>query len=133
MSMPEMLVQVIDRSSPDPLIDCRCFKAGDVIVVCPDGWAWSDAELNNPEWRIVSVALPTDEAEAFAQDEAGDMIQNPLLQIRGSNIDIDALPVAARLKMRGQRAGTVTILPAVLRLARLIKARRANLQILGGG
>lgn len=129
--MPEMLVQVIDRASNDPLIDCRCYKAGDVIVVCPDGWGWTPEELNNPEWRIVSVALPMAEAEAFAQDETGDQLQFPLLQIRGTSINIDALPAAAIVKMRGVRAGMVTVTPALFRLARAVKARRANLQILG--
>ncbi len=75
------------------------------------------------------MALPTAEAEAFTQDEVG--FANPLLQIRGSGINIDALPAAAIAKMRGTRAGTVTIAPAALRLAKAAKAVRANAQILG--
>jgi hypothetical protein len=32
-------------------------QAGDVIAICPDGWAWSEAELTNPDWRIVRAPL----------------------------------------------------------------------------
>ena len=48
--MAEALIRVVDRSGAP--IDS---KAGDVISVCPDGWAWSSAERTNPAWRIVSV------------------------------------------------------------------------------
>ncbi len=129
--MPELLVQVIDRASPNPLVDCRCYKAGDVIVVCPDGWGWTPAELNSQEWRIISVDIPMAEAEALVEDETGDQLLNPLLQIRGAGINIDALPPQAIAKMRGNRAGTVTISAAAIRLAKAVKARRQSAQILG--
>lgn len=46
----EFLLRVVDKGAA---VDCS--KRGDLIAACPDGWAWSTAELTNPDWRIVSV------------------------------------------------------------------------------
>lgn len=46
----EFLIRIVDKG-----VQIDASKAGDVIAAMPDGWAWSQAELTNPEWRIVSV------------------------------------------------------------------------------
>lgn len=56
----EFLIRVNDRSVRD-----HDSKRGDVIAVCPDGWAWSQAELTNPDWVIVSAPLTQIEADAL--------------------------------------------------------------------
>ena len=48
--MAEILLRVVDKGPSD-----ITSKAGDVLSVCPDSWAWSTEELTNPAWRIVSV------------------------------------------------------------------------------
>ena len=60
--MCELLVWIEDsEKNDDPALDAKRGKAGNVIVTCPDGWPWSEAELNHPHWRI--VALPGVEAD----------------------------------------------------------------------
>lgn len=55
--MCELLVMLTDKASdPDPAIDLLHMKRGFVISVCSDGWAWSPAELTNPDWVVVQVA-----------------------------------------------------------------------------
>ena len=45
----EALMRVVDKGVAED-----CSKAGDVISICPDGWAWSPAELTNPDqWAFV--------------------------------------------------------------------------------
>lgn len=46
----EALIRLVDKG---PAEDCS--KRGDVIAVQPDGWAWSNEELTNPDWIIVVV------------------------------------------------------------------------------
>ena len=56
----EALIRVVDKGVAED-----CSKAGDVIAVCADGWAWSSAELTNPDWRIVKVNILQSHADAF--------------------------------------------------------------------
>lgn len=56
----EVLIRIIDRSGA---IDDA--KRGDVVSICPDGWAWSPAELTNNDWRIISVNILASTALAF--------------------------------------------------------------------
>lgn len=53
--MAEILVRVVDKIQPDPVKAERLLRAGDVVSVCPDGWAWTPIERTNPDWRIVRV------------------------------------------------------------------------------
>lgn len=46
----EFLVRIVDRSDRED-----DSKRGDVLCAQPDGWAWSQAELTNPAWRIIRV------------------------------------------------------------------------------
>ena len=32
-------------------------QAGEVITIQPDGWGWTDAELSNPNWHIISAPI----------------------------------------------------------------------------
>lgn len=60
----EMLVCTLDTGTRA--------KPGDVICVCPDGWAWSPAEREHPGWVIVQIDITQAEADAlgFTQPNA---------------------------------------------------------------
>jgi len=53
--MCEMLVRVVDKvNEADPYAHARLTKAGDVIVICEDGWEWGRAE-GPPDYMVVRV------------------------------------------------------------------------------
>lgn len=41
------------------------YKRGEVLVACADGWAWSEAEFDNPLWVIIRTPLTDVEVEAL--------------------------------------------------------------------
>jgi len=68
--MAEFLLRVTDKINSDLYLNTKCTKRGDVIVVCPDGWNWSVAELTAPYWRIIKwVTLPLADAETMLAEE----------------------------------------------------------------
>lgn len=51
----ELLIAVTDHGP-----EINHIKVGEVITCQPDGWGWTNAELNHPWWRIVRAPiLPT--------------------------------------------------------------------------
>lgn len=56
----EVLIRVVDKGEAED-----ASKAGDVLAVCPDGWAWSQAERTADEWRIVRASLLASEVDAL--------------------------------------------------------------------
>lgn len=82
----EVLVRVVDKGAA---LDCS--KRGDVIAICPDGWAWSPAELTNPDWRIVRVPILQTTADALLttpQPTGGPQVQRR----REYYVDFSQLP-----------------------------------------
>ena len=65
----ELLIRVVDRCEPGQTPRPDQSQAGDVIAACPDGWPWSDAERDSPEWRIVRLPLTQTEADALTATE----------------------------------------------------------------
>lgn len=61
--MCELLVRVVDKTHPNTILDARTSKAGDVIVICDDGWRWGAKERESP-FRI--IAVPGEAPERFA-------------------------------------------------------------------
>lgn len=54
--MCELLVRVKDKGSdPDPAKDALISKRGHVIACQPDGWGWTKAERENPDWVIIKI------------------------------------------------------------------------------
>lgn len=79
----EALIRVVDKGVAED-----CSKAGDVIAICQNGWAWSPAELTNPDWRIVKVNILQTQADAFLS-----RANNPLVKRRREwTIDFSKLP-----------------------------------------
>ena len=132
--MAEFLVLIASRvDAADPYKDVKLHKRGDVIEIVPDGWVWSAAEKTNPNWRIVKwpgvlVADVTDFMQPELDNRTVKMGSDPMLQIRGFNLNIDiaTLPVAVKAfiadSTRAQRSITV---PAQITVAAL-KAKKAK-------
>lgn len=79
----EALIRIVDKGAEED-----CSKAGDVIAICPDGWAWSAAELASPDWRIVKVNILQAQADAFLS-----RANNPMVKRRREwTIDFSKLP-----------------------------------------
>ncbi len=99
--MCEVLFRVVDKTNPDPLIDCKMSKRGDIVVIVPDGWGWTPAELTNPDWRIVkfpNVAQATAEAFAMPEQDADPAHPSRMLRRRAFMFDMTnvGLPAAFR-------------------------------------
>lgn len=96
--MAELLVRVVDKVNNDSVyLDAKCLKRGDVVVVCPDGWVWSDLERKNPDWHIVKVpGMSMSEAQAFTSPEIGDPKLNLMLRPRAFKVDVDTLAKAEK-------------------------------------
>lgn len=94
--MAEFLVMTNPFKNSDPYLDVGLVKRGGVITWQADGWAWSQTELTNPNWRIIRVTGISDaEANAMLTSEPGDAT-NRMLQIRAfaMNLDLGSLPKA---------------------------------------
>lgn len=98
--MCEILVRVVSKSNPsDPHRDIRLTKRGDVIVVAPDGWAWSPAEKTNPDWRIVKLPnVGVNVASAYTSDYPGDDLTMPYRPRRAKFLDVDLASLPAAFK-----------------------------------
>ena len=64
----EALVAVTDQKAADPVEDLRSsLKAGDVLVVLPEGHQWSDTEKTS--YLLIKIKLTEDEAQKLTQPE----------------------------------------------------------------
>lgn len=94
--MAELLIQAVDTSDKfDVYKDVKLYKRGDVITVQENGWAWGMSEISNPNWIILHFPKTTvDEAQTLLSEEFATeyypLGSNPMLQIRGFYLDLDA-------------------------------------------
>lgn len=58
----ELLIRLVDKQPAGHELWEKASQRGDVISACLDGWSWSDAERNNPEWLIVTAEITEIEA-----------------------------------------------------------------------
>lgn len=93
----EVLIRIVDKSS-DPL----AMKRGDVITICRDNWPWSAEELQNPEWRIVSVNILQTTADTCLMHDI-DAVTKALRKKRKYRLNLDALPNASQFTYTGVR------------------------------
>ncbi len=81
----ELLIFIRDKSAPSTE------KAGDVIAIQPDGWAWSPRERTNRDWRIIRTG-------GLLETHAACLLSAPRTPIRhvehfrGWAIDVRKLP-----------------------------------------
>ena len=85
MSVPdvEVLLRVVDKGEGED-----ASKAGDVLAICPEGWAWSAAELTHAEWRIVRTSLLDVESAALLSGPQGEQTKRR----REYRVDLVSLP-----------------------------------------
>jgi hypothetical protein len=86
----ELLIRIKDKEQPDKELAQRASKAGDVIAACPDGWAWTEAEKTNPEWRIIQVPLLEVEKDALLASPQADSLQK---SFRTKRIDLTKMDI----------------------------------------
>lgn len=117
----ELLIRVIDKtaSPPDPINDALCTKAGDIIAIQPDGWAWGTQERLNPDWRIVTVTgLLQSEINSLLAPEPPPTLDRVyyLLRKRGIKFDLTLLPAIAFNRLmrvpRNDTGLTITLVQA---------------------
>lgn len=128
--MAELLIRVRDKEAhPDPYVDAKRSKRGDVIAACPDGWKWSHAERTNPDWRIVRIlGLPMNIAETFMSPERGDPRVDRMLRRREASFDFDHADLPARVReylADDSRAQPSIVLSAIV--GRKLRKQRARL------
>ena len=87
----EFLVRRVDNVSEDAVENATILKRGDVVVVCPSPWEWSEAELTNPNWVIIKSDISMDDALAFISPQKGDARLEPALKLRAKSIDLDSI------------------------------------------
>ena len=64
----EALVAVTDQKNSDPVEDAKSsLKAGDVLVILPEGHSWSDTEKIS--YLILKINLTEDQAQKLLQPE----------------------------------------------------------------
>lgn len=98
--MCEFLIRVKDKGSdPDPVKDALISKRGHVIACQPDGWGWTKAEQDNPEWVIVKMpgVDPSEYASMIASVNDGTQPLNPTLARRAFSFDLARLPELANV------------------------------------
>lgn len=92
--MAELLVRKVDKiNSNDFYLNTKCFKAGDVIAVQPDGWLWGKDELNSPNHVIVKLPkVSVSEASFLLTPEIDVDPKNPskTLQRRAFKFDLNS-------------------------------------------
>ena len=89
--MCELLVRVVDKINPtSPELNAQCMKRGDVVSVCPDGWAWSAKEQAGDPWYILKFpGDPSEDALPYFEGPAGDP-PDPMAPIRTNFFNLNA-------------------------------------------
>ena len=108
----EILIAVVDNGT-----ELDGIKIGEVITIQPDGWAWTSAELTNPDWRIISAPILATSASTFMQEYI-----SPQFRVSGMKYprkkflaDLTAFPIPA--KFQGARTGAIITLTRAQMLA----------------
>lgn len=63
----ELLIRTTDKHPVISTMHELGGQRGDVVVAVPDGWEWSQAERENPEWIIVRADIVQEEAESLLE------------------------------------------------------------------
>ncbi len=89
--MVEMIVQRVDVTHPDPILDARHMKRGYVCEVLPAGSDWGRETLRNPDWVLLRVDVPLAEARALLARGVGDRLRDKVIATRAMKLDLDSL------------------------------------------
>lgn len=107
-AMAEILLHFTDKvpnSHPDYAMN---YGAMDIVVVCADGWTWTEAELTNPNWRIVKV--PGVDPSFLSQYAAPriDATTQKITRKRDWCFDVAQVPAAALTHLKSNQVLTLT-------------------------
>lgn len=92
--MSELLLRVVDKTSPDFYVNCQQTKRGDVAMVVADGETWGTLDLTFPEWRIVQlpyVALDVAQMAMTPEPKTDPDYESPTRQPRLYRLDLDQM------------------------------------------
>lgn len=134
--MCELLIRTKDKGSDkDAAKDALISKRGHVIAVCPDGWGWTKAEQDNPEWAIVKMpgVAVSDYAALVAP-----VVKQPLLQgdapmvtaRRAFSLDLSRIAPLASVDGSAKTA-PVTLTAATLDAAKVATPVAADIEVIG--
>lgn len=94
-------MKAVDASHADPTKDARgCYKAGDPVVVMPDGHPWGAAEGLPTFWIVKVTGMTVDEGRAF-------LAASPLVR-RTHRLDTASIPGAILAILNATGVVTVT-------------------------
>lgn len=112
----EMLIDLTGRvGTANPGTD---WQAGDVVVVCPDDWPWSETERTNPRWLILKCpALGDLEGRALAAPMLP-VTLTPGEKLQRRQFQLGPIALAAL-----KQSGTTTVTLLQLRAIRALKSR----------
>ena len=106
-----LVVWITDKpiapSDQGTLVDTSNYKAGDVIDILPDGWAFSQAEMNNPSWRIIGSPILGVHREALLSAPDYNRIPLATKRMRNWMLNLSQLP-----EVTGSSVGQVVSLPS---------------------
>lgn len=107
--MAELLVKARDNAHPDPVKDrAGCYKAGDVVVVRPDGHPWGREE-GPPQFVIVKLAgVPVADVARYTAPEMNAAAPGEVLTRRLYQFSLSTLPAAMRDALEKDGALTMT-------------------------
>lgn len=63
----ELLIRTVDKHPAESAEYERASQRGDVICAVADGWEWSAAERENPEWIIIRADITQIEIDALME------------------------------------------------------------------
>ena len=125
--MVEALIRVADKTnSNSEELNSKKTKRGDVIVVCDDGWPWSEWERTNPDWRV--VRFPDEVASdirAMVTPEFDEDSSKPraTLKARAFCLDLDDSNMAVLSNPPDGKVISVNLSVAKLRVAKVTKPK----------
>lgn len=94
--MAEALIWIEDKVARSHPLRALNYGEGDVIVVMPDGWGWTRAELGNPQWKLLKGLAGTPEQYANLLLPVYAPITGELTQKRDVGLDFTKLSAATR-------------------------------------
>ena len=121
----EFLIWLNDKpkAADAPTTGIDSYKAGDVIIACPDGWGWTQAELINPDWCVIKCPdVFATLVDALQSHGDGDHMTQ-LLHKRKFNLDLTHPSIAAQL--RNRKGQPINVAGAVMSAATVQKAAPA--------
>lgn len=107
--MCEILLHYTDKvTNADPKY-AHNYLSGDVIAICPDGWGWSQAELTNPNWRLIKMPGQLPELWTVLTMPRFDPLTQALVRKRNQYVNLGAkVPGAVRNQIKNNQVLTLT-------------------------